>query len=98
MAAFGNKSGRPYYVANIPFNNDRKMAFMDRFYKITATFHYREIMALAHAFNVSPVTIQNWKYKTTFPRWEIAYDVIDWYRRGKPMDKVYQRDKITTML
>ena len=98
MAPFSSKRGRPYYVANIPFRNDRKLAFMDRFYKITATFHYREIKALAHAFNVSPVTIQNWKYKTTFPRWEIAYDVIDWYRRGKPVDKVYQRDKVTTML
>ena len=97
MAPFGSKRGRPYYVANIPFRNDRKLTFMNRFYKITATFHYPEIVALARAFNISTVTVQSWKYKTTFPRWETAYDVIDWYRRGKPMDKVYQRDKTARM-
>jgi hypothetical protein len=98
MAILTEKRGRPYYVARVPFSNDRKLAFMDEFYNITRTFHYREIMALSRALNVTPVTVQNWKYKTTFPKWDIAYDVIDWYRNGKPMDLVYQRDKITGML
>lgn len=89
--------GRPYYAADIPFKNERRVAFLHEFYKVTATLNYREIMALSRTLRVHPSTVQNWKYRVTFPKWDIAVDVIAWVKRGKPMYLVHQKDKVTTM-
>jgi len=69
--------GRPYFVAKINFKNDRELGLRDEFYKVCATFHYREIMALSRALQISDRTVRAWKYKETFPRWDIALAVID---------------------
>ena len=92
-----NARGRPYYVADIPFDFDRRLQFMDEFYNITAKFHYREIMALSRCLKLHPSTIEKWKYRESFPRRDIAIDVIEWAKRGKPMNLVMQKDKVTTM-
>jgi len=92
-----NKRGRPYFVADIPFENDTKMQLLDEFYRVCSKFDYRDMVALSRTLSVSDRTIRRWKYKETFPRWDIAVDVIDWYKRGKPMNLVQQKDKITTM-
>lgn len=97
MAIAINKRGRPYFVADIPFNNDTKMQLLHDFYKVTAKFRYRDIMALRRCLSVHPSTVENWKYKVTFPRWDIAVDVIDWAKRGKPMYLVHQRNKVVDM-
>lgn len=97
MAIGIERRGRPYYVADIPFDNDPKMRLLNDFYKVTAKFHYREIMALSWCLHVNPSTVEKWKYRLTFPRWDIAVDVIAWAKRGKPMNLVYQRDKHPTM-
>lgn len=96
--ALGIKTrGRPYYEADIPFQNETKVQFLSQFYKVTAKFHYRDIMALSRKLGVHPSTVERWKYQVTFPRWDIAIDVIEWAKRGKPMNLVYQRDKHPTM-
>jgi hypothetical protein len=64
--------GRPYFVAEINFDNDRKIELLDEFYKICSTFYYRDIMALGRALRVDHSTVERWKYKVTFPRWDIA--------------------------
>ena len=92
-----NGRGRPYFVADIPFDNHKRLRLLDQFYKATAQFRYRDIMALSRAFSVHPGTVENWKYRLTFPRWDIALDVIDWVKRGKPMDLVYHRKKPSDM-
>lgn len=95
--AIGEKRGRPYFVADIPFNNSRKVNLISEFYKVCSKFNYRDIVALSRTLSVSERTIRRWKYKETFPRWEIAIDIIDWVNRGKPMNLVQQKDKRTTM-
>jgi hypothetical protein len=83
--------GRTYFVAKINFENDRKLELLDEFYRVCSTFHYREVMALSRALGISDRTIRAWKYKETFPRWDIAVEVIDWVKRGKPMEKIVSR-------
>ena len=80
--------GRPYSVAEIPFRNARKVALLDEFYRICATFHYPEQMALSRALGVNDRTVRRWRYRESFPRWDIAIDVIEWVNQGKPVKKV----------
>ena len=84
VLAPAHKDGRPGLVAVVPFRNSRKMALLNEFYETCAAFRYPDIVALSRAFRMQPRTIENWKYKVTFPRWDIAVDVIEWVRAGKP--------------
>jgi len=79
--------GRPHLVATIPFNNQRKVALLDEFYAIVATFRYPEVMAVSRGIGVHPRTVDRWKYRESFPRWDIAMDVIEWYKQGKPVKR-----------
>jgi hypothetical protein len=90
--------GRPYYVALINLDNDRTLRLMDEFYNACRKFHYQEVMQLSRAFHYRPATIYGWKYKITFPKWEIALAVIEWVKQGKPAEKTYQQDDQVTML
>jgi len=80
--------GRPCAVAEIPFSNDRKVRLLEEFYGICSTFHYPEIMAVSRGLRVTPNTVERWKYRLSFPRWDIAVDVIEWVRQGKPVRMV----------
>jgi hypothetical protein len=84
MAVATGGRGRPCAVAEIPFSNDRKVELLQEFYAVCSTFRYRETVALSRALGVHTKTIQNWKYKQSFPRWDIAVDVIEWVKAGKP--------------
>ena len=85
MAVGCSRAGRPCFVADIDFSNDLQLAFRDDFYAACAEFRYREIVALARACGVGISTVENWKYRMTFPRKDIAQQIIDWVARGKPM-------------
>ena len=98
MAPGVARCGRPYAVAEIPFQNDRKVGLLEEFYGVCSTFHYLEIMAVSRALGVQPFTVERWKYKMTFPRWDIAIDVIEWVNRGKPIRKVSQSESPAGML
>ena len=98
MAISISRAGRPYVVADIDFSNDAELALWDEFYEACADFHYAEIMALSRAFGVSPITVERWKYRLTFPRKGIAQQVIDWVNRGKPMRKVSPSQTKSDML
>jgi hypothetical protein len=98
VVAAGRAVGRPCAVAEIDFDNDRKLKLLDEFYYACANLNYLEIMALSRALGVWPSTVKNWKYKITLPRWDIAIDVIEWVRQGKPMKKVYQSGEEVSML
>ena len=76
--------GRPCPVAEIPFCNERKTKLLEEFYAVCSTFRYRETVALSRALGVQTRTIENWKYQQSFPRWDIAVDVIEWVKMGKP--------------
>lgn len=88
MAVVSVKGGRPRFVADIDFSNDTELAFWDVFYNACAAFRYRDIMALSRALGVGARTVENWKYKLTFPRKGIAQQVIDWDSNGRPMKTV----------
>jgi len=89
--------GRPYYVADIPFDYDKRVKLMTEFYKVTAKFKYRDIVALSRCLNKHISTIEKWKYGESFPKTDgIAIDVIEWAKRGKPMNLVYQKDRPST--
>jgi hypothetical protein len=88
MALATARPGRPCAVAVIPFQNQRKVQLLDEFYAVCATFRYRETVALSRALGIHPRTVENWKYKITFPRWDVAVDVIEWVRLGKPVNMV----------
>jgi len=85
--------GRPFYVADIPFTNDAKVQLLQDFYAAVATFKYRETMAVARQLGVHERTVYRWKYHESFPRYDIALDIIEWVRRGKPMTLQYQRQR-----
>lgn len=97
MALGTAKCGRPYAVAEIPFQNERKVGLLEEFYGVCAGFHYREITAVSRALGVETRTVENWKYGLTFPRWETAIDVIEWVKRGKPIRKVLQSETPSNM-
>lgn len=88
MAVTYSKAGRPCFVADIDFSNDRELALRDAFYKACNSFSYRDMMALSRALNVAPITVRTWKYGLRFPRRDIAKEVIDWVNEGKPMKQV----------
>jgi hypothetical protein len=90
--------GRPYYVALINMDNDRKLELMGEFDRVCSQFHYQEVMQLSRALGLNPNTIYCWKYKVTFPHWDIALAVIDWVKQGKPKEKTYQQGDKVTML
>ena len=85
MALATGGRGRPCAVAQIPFSNDRKLQLLQEFYAVCATFRYRETVALSRALGITPRTVQKWKYQESFPRWDIAVDVIEWVNLGKPI-------------
>jgi len=97
-AATVNAGGRPCVVAVIPFRNARKMALLNEFYDTCAAFRYPEIMALSRALRIQPSTVENWKYKITFPRWDIAVDVIECVRDGKPMVRMSPSQPLTPIM
>lgn len=95
----GNKApGRPVYVADIPFENDRQMVLLDEFYSIAKRLRYRDIVALARALGMTERTVYAWHYGERFPRYDIMIDVIEWAKRGKPMRKEYQKSSFFSML
>lgn len=85
MAVTYSKAGRPCFVADIDFSNDRELALRDAFHKVCSKFCYRDIMAISRAMNVTPNTVETWKYGLYFPRRDIAQQIIDWDKAGKPM-------------
>jgi hypothetical protein len=98
MAVATVGAGRPYSVAEIPFQNARKVALLDEFYRICATFHYPEQMALSRALGVTDRTVRRWRYRESFPRWDIAIDVIEWVNQGKPIRKEHPSQSSGDML
>ena len=77
--------GRPCAVAEIPFSNARKVDLIEEFYRVCSTFHYPDIMAVSRGLRVSRNTVERWKYGLSLPRtWDIAIDVIEWVKLGKP--------------
>ena len=90
--------GRPVYVADIPFENDRQMVLLDEFHSIAKRLHYRDILALARAFGMTERIVYAWHYGEPFPRYDVMIDVIEWVKRGKPMRKEYQNPPYYSML
>ena len=85
VMAVSSRAGRPCFVADINFGNDSELAFRDAFYDACANLHYREIVALSRACGVTSRTVENWKYKLTFPQKDIARQIIAWVEAGKAM-------------
>jgi len=98
MAVSCSRAGRPCLVADIDFSKDTELAFWDRFYEVCADFRYAEVMGVSRALGVSARTVENWKYKLTFPRKGIAQQVIDWVEQGKPMKRVLPGQTVSDML
>lgn len=88
MAVIYSKAGRPCFVADIDFSNDLQLAFRDAFHKSCSDFKYREIVAVSRACGVTTTTVENWKYGLSFPQKDIAQQIIDWVKAGKPMKQV----------
>jgi hypothetical protein len=88
MVVATRASGRPRVMADIDFDNPLKRQFVDDFQSACSTFQYRELMALSRSLGVTRLTVERWKYKIYFPRWDMAADVLDWVQRGKPIKLV----------
>jgi len=82
--------GRPYLKASIPFNNSRKLALLDEFYSVCQSLRSQDIIQVSRGLKVSERTVRNWKYRETFPRWDIAVDLIVWDEMGRPLELVSQ--------
>jgi hypothetical protein len=93
-----HSGGRPYYIADLDFENNRMFEFQDQFYQACAEFLYQDIVQLSRALGVHPRTVSRWKNKETFPRYEIAVAIIQWVEQGKPNTKVYQSEFEVSML
>ena len=86
--------GRPVYVADIPFENDRQMVLLDEFHSIAKRLHYRDIVALARAFGMTERIVYAWHYGELFPRYDVMIDVIEWVKRGKPHEEGISKSPI----
>ena len=98
MAVSCSKAGRPRFVAEINFNNDLQLAFRDEFHSVCSDFRYREIAAVSRACGVDIRTVKNWKYGMTFPQKDIAQQIIDWVKAGKPMRQERPFPETSSML
>jgi len=98
MALGTARGGRPCVVAVIPFNNARKVGLLQEFYAVCASFHYPEIMAVSRALRIHYTTVEKWKYRQSFPRWDIAVDVIEWNKNGKPMVRISPSETPANMM
>jgi len=85
MAIGCSRAGRPCFVADIDQSQDKVLAFQDEFYGACSDLRYGECMALSRAFNVSYLSVLKWKYRIRCPRKDMAEDIIEWVRAGKPM-------------
>lgn len=85
MAVSCSRAGRPCYVADIDFSDDLQLAFRDTFRDACSGFRYRDVVAVSRACGVCTTTVENWKYGLTFPQKDIAQQIIDWVKAGKPM-------------
>ena len=90
--------GRPVWVADIPFENNKTLPLLSEFFRILKQLNYRELMGVARAFNLTERTVYAWRYGERCPRHEIMEWVIDWARQGKPMRKEYQKPRHHSML
>ena len=97
MAVGFIKGGRPYFVAELDYANDRELALTSEFFKVCSRFHYQETMQLSRALGVHERTVMSWKYKERFPSYHTALLVIDWVNRGKPVTKKYPSKIEATM-
>ena len=78
--------GRPYPMADIPFRLVSDSSIRGEFYDVCRTFHYNDIVAISRALRVTERTVWGWKYQEKFPKYyEMAIDVVDWVKRGKPI-------------
>lgn len=84
--------GRPAYYADITFGRDPDQPLFDKFYTVTRSLSYREMIGLARTLGVRPVTIWRWKTGQTAPRYGVMSKVIEWGEQGKPLVK-RQRDR-----
>ena len=90
MALGSTSVGRPYFEAAIPFQSDRANQCLDEFYNICASFHVQDVIQVSRGLGVTERTVRNWKYGVTFPKLDIALDVIEWDKLGRPLRKRYQ--------
>ena len=88
MATAIAKRGRPYLIPEVAAISDKRLRLYDAFYRVCASFHYREIYGWARLLGVHPFTVERWKYKMTFPGDHIAQQIIDWDGDGRPWKKV----------
>jgi hypothetical protein len=90
------RRGRPYYIAVIDFRHETEdERLINEFYKVCSGLNYREIMALSRVCEVTPRTVQNWKYERTLPGgngWlrqsrgvSIMTWVVSWGKLGRPL-------------
>jgi len=85
MAVSYSRAGRPCFVADIDPSNNEQLAIRDAFHNACKGFAYRDTAGLARMYGVTIRTVENWKYGSTFPRKDIAQQIIDWVNAGKPM-------------
>jgi len=78
--------GRPIHEAFLDFRTETEYdRLINQFYKVCFALNYREIMALSRVLQVTPRTVQNWKYESTVPKWGIMQWVIRWGELGRPL-------------
>jgi len=85
MAVTCSRAGRPCFIADIDPSNDEQLALRDVFHNACKGFCYRDIAGLARMYGVTTRTVDNWKYGLTYPRKDIAQQIINWVEAGKPM-------------
>ena len=85
-------------MPKVTASHDRRLEFYDAFYSVCGTFHYREIAGWARFLGVHTFTVERWKYAMTFPRDDIAQQIIDWDRDGRPWAKVESGNGTSSML
>lgn len=80
--------GRPYLVAEIPFNDTWIRDLMFEFRKVVRPLTYRELMAISRQYHFHYWTIYNWQHGRTNPSVKIMKEIVNWAKLGKPMRRV----------
>jgi len=92
------RRGRPYFVPKVSGAYDTRLRFQDKFYGVCSTFHYREIAGWARFLGCHTFTVERWKYGMAFPKDDVAQQIIDWDRDGRPWEKVEAWESSSKML
>lgn len=82
-----NRGGRPYTIAILPEESDT-ILIREMFYRVIDSLTHQQSIGLSRALCINPDSVRtHYKTRQRFPGVEVALRVLEWNKRGKPLEK-----------